>query len=239
MLLVATRWPTLLLVTLLVSCRSREDEMRRTLARDTALAAELARAADTALFSEAADIAVGSEPDAAGFQADSALAVAPPPMRVRRPPPSPAAVASAAPEPRGETTRSRAIREPVVSPASAPPNGSVTAEVPTGVCTSPARADQRRCLLLHLARSDVTLDRNYQALIHDLKADAGVASGDPEPESVQRLRAAQRAWLVYRDTECRRRNRGREGALWAPIRARCLAEFSARRADELAAARSR
>jgi uncharacterized protein YecT (DUF1311 family) len=47
---------------------------------------------------------------------------------------------------------------------------------------------------------------------------------------------AQRSWLVYRDTECRRRNRGKEGPLWAPTRAECLAEFSGQRANELSAA---
>ena len=87
--------------------------------------------------------------------------------------------------------------------------------------------------MAYLARSDVTLDRNYQARIAQLKRDAGTAPGAPEPESVQRLRTAQRAWLVYRDTECRNRNRGNEGGLWAPVRARCLAEFSAQRAAEL------
>jgi uncharacterized protein YecT (DUF1311 family) len=62
----------------------------------------------------------------------------------------------------------------------------------------------------------------------------GVAGGAKDPPSVQRLRVAQRAWLVYRDTECRRRGKGKEGALWARPRARCLGEFSARRANELA-----
>ncbi len=94
--------------------------------------------------------------------------------------------------------------------------------------------DQRRCLLVYLARSDVTLDRNYQARIAELKQAAGTAPGEPEPESVHRLRVAQRAWLVYRDTECRNRNRGLEGPLWAPMRARCLGEFSQKRAEELA-----
>jgi uncharacterized protein YecT (DUF1311 family) len=104
-------------------------------------------------------------------------------------------------------------------------------------CASPAAGDQRRCLMAHLARSDVSLDRTYQALVTDLKRQAGTSSGNAEPVSVQDLRRAQRAWLVYRDTECRRRNRGKEGALWAPVRAQCLAEFSGVREAELARAR--
>ena len=90
--------------------------------------------------------------------------------------------------------------------------------------------------MLHLSRSDVGLDRTYQALISDMKRESGTAPGTREPESVQQLRVAQRAWLVYRDTECRRRNRGTEGPLWAPVRAQCLAEFSGARTEELAQA---
>lgn len=83
----------------------------------------------------------------------------------------------------------------------------------------------------------MSLDRTYQRLIADLKRQAGTPAGGPEPASVQDLRRAQRAWLVYRDTECRRRNRGKEGPLWAPMRAECLAEFSGVREAELARAR--
>jgi uncharacterized protein YecT (DUF1311 family) len=100
-------------------------------------------------------------------------------------------------------------------------------------CASPARDDQQRCLLGYLAKSDALLDRYYQALILRLKAEAGATSSATEPSAVQRLRTAQRAWLVYRDEECRRRTRPREGPLWAPIRAECLAEYSALRAREL------
>jgi uncharacterized protein YecT (DUF1311 family) len=114
--------------------------------------------------------------------------------------------------------------------ATLPPSGS------EGACSSPAAADQRRCLMLHLARSDESLDRTYQALIAAMKREAGTAPGAKEPESVEQLRVAQRAWLVYRDTECRRRNRGKEGPLWAPVRAQCLGEFSGTRQEELAKA---
>ena len=86
-------------------------------------------------------------------------------------------------------------------------------------CASPARDDQQRCLHGYLAKSDVVLDRSYQALITRLKAEAKTKAGAPEPPSVQRLRDAQRAWLVYRDDECRKRTVEREGPLWAPVRA--------------------
>jgi uncharacterized protein YecT (DUF1311 family) len=90
--------------------------------------------------------------------------------------------------------------------------------------------------MLHLARSDVALDHTYRALIAQMKRAAGTSAGAKEPESVHQLREAQRAWLIYRDTECRRRNRGKEGPLWAPVRAQCLGEFSGNRQVELARA---
>lgn len=90
-----------------------------------------------------------------------------------------------------------------------------------------------------LARSDVGLDRTYQSLIGALDRQAGIGPGGPPPATVLQLRQAQRAWLVYRDTECRRRNRGKEGSLWAPVRARCLGEFSHDREQELADALAR
>jgi uncharacterized protein YecT (DUF1311 family) len=113
-------------------------------------------------------------------------------------------------------------------------------------CASPAPDDQRRCLLGYLARSDLELDRNYQALITQLKLDrnyqalitqlkseARTRKDAAEPPAVQRLRTAQRSWLTYRDEECRKRTRADEGPLWAPVRAKCLAEYSSLRAREL------
>ncbi|MFL5620132.1 MAG: lysozyme inhibitor LprI family protein [Gemmatimonadaceae bacterium] len=100
-------------------------------------------------------------------------------------------------------------------------------------CASPARDDQQRCLLGYLAKSDALLDRYFQALILRLQSEAGARSSTTEPAAVQRLRTAQRAWLAYRDDECRKRSKDREGPLWAPVRAQCLAEYSALRAREL------
>ena len=140
------------------------------------------------------------------------------------PMPRRAATASAAAAPAATEILER------VPGASLPPAGS------EGPCASPASADQRRCLMLHLARSDESLDHTYQALISAMKREAGTPAGAKEPESVHQLRVAQRAWLVYRDTECRRRNRGKEGPLWAPVRAQCLGEFSGTRQEELAKA---
>jgi uncharacterized protein YecT (DUF1311 family) len=100
-------------------------------------------------------------------------------------------------------------------------------------CASPAAADQQRCLAGYLARSDAQLDRRYQALITQLKAEAGTHSGASEPPTVQRLRTIQRNWLTYRDDECRKRTAASEGPLWAPVRAKCLAEYSTLRQHEI------
>jgi uncharacterized protein YecT (DUF1311 family) len=184
----------------------------------------------------------------------------PVPMRVDR-----SAAASSPPAPPRPTLRPTAPATihpdpipthtlPAVPPRSAPASAprraergavDILAKVPGAalpapgideLCGSPTRTDQRGCLMLHLARSDAGLDRTYQALIADMKREAGTPLRAKEPDSVHQLRVAQRAWLTYRDTECRRRNRGKEGPLWAPVRAQCLGEFSGARQAELAQA---
>jgi uncharacterized protein YecT (DUF1311 family) len=77
------------------------------------------------------------------------------------------------------------------------------------------------------------MNRIYRALITEMRLKEKVRAGAKDPASVQRLRVAQRAWLVYRDTECRRRGRRTEGRLWARPRVRCLGQFANRRANEL------
>lgn len=56
-------------------------------------------------------------------------------------------------------------------------------------CTSPATADQRDCLLSLLARYDVELNRAYRGLIQRMRSDAGTGAGEPDPASVDQLRA--------------------------------------------------
>ena len=78
------------------------------------------------------------------------------------------------------------------------------------------------------------MNRIYRALITEMRRKAGAQPGARDPESVASLRAAQRQWLVNRDTECRRRGQGKEGRLWARPRVACLGEFATQRANELA-----
>jgi len=146
------------------------------------------------------------------------LKVAPAPA----PPPAPAVAPTPSPPP-----------APAPSPA---PATKATAPRLSGLkaCNSPTQENQNECIRASIASSDARLNRIYRALITEMRRQEGVKGGAKDPPSVQRLRIAQRAWLVYRDTECRRRGRGKEGALWARPRARCLAQFSVQRANELA-----
>lgn len=221
----------LALALILMSCgRDKKGGSKDALGKDTALARDLRRAkADTSAYGDAADVAMRDVPESTAYHPAG-------PVRMRdvataKPrrdtPPPPAAMTTDDPAPRN-------TRQPTVEhtfqpgpPKQSPPSGA-------NPCDSPEKSDQRRCLMSYLARSDAELDRTYQALISEMKHRAGAAAGDREPDAVLRLREAQRAWLIYRDTECRRRNRGTEGPLWAPVRARCLGEFSGQRAGELA-----
>jgi uncharacterized protein YecT (DUF1311 family) len=217
----------------------KEESPGEVLARDSSLASDL-RQADTSAYAEAADVAMAFDPDSA---------TAPPVARPAKAAPGAAPVQL---KPKPATIHPERLARPTISPRPERSSSGTSASSPNAVailsgvpgaslppvdsdepCSSPAPADQRRCLMMRLSQSDVALDRSYQALIAGMKQEAGTRAGDREPESVQQLRAAQRAWLVYRDTECRRRNRGQEGALWAPVRAQCLGEFSTARADEL------
>jgi uncharacterized protein YecT (DUF1311 family) len=120
---------------------------------------------------------------------------------------------------------------------SAPAENPITiTESPSPAAASTARSAKSRYgfAVNDASRpTDAQLDRNYQALISHLKSEAGTRRGAAEPLTVQRLRAAQRSWLVYRDDECRKRTVEQEGPLWAPVRAKCLAEYSALRSREL------
>lgn len=184
------------------------------LKKDTALASDLRDiAGDTSAYAAAADVATASAPDSA---IDHPVG----PVRMR-------------------TVATTNGTRPKSAPAPSSPVARTPANAAPQPCDSPSTADQRRCLMSYLARSDVGLDRTYQSLIAEMKRRAGTNAGDAEPDEVTRLRVAQRAWLVYRDTECRRRNRGKEGPLWAPVRAQCLGEFSGERQDELAGSLSK
>ena len=136
----------------------------------------------------------------------------------------------------GDLVTSDAVGAPSAASASARNASNASAASAEGYvgpsCASPAPDDQQRCLRGYLARSDLGLDRRYQVMIRTLRLEAGTNIGDPDPPIVKRLRTTQRAWLVFRDDACRKRPAASEGPLWAPVRAQCLAEYSAQREQE-------
>ncbi len=153
-------------------------------------------------------------------------------------PPKPTVIATAQPP-------APAVSKPAVVPVATPvgaaaapasPVAAVSPSTRSGApaCGSANPADQQECVRATLPTVDMRLNRIYRALITETRRQERVANGASDPASVERIRVAQRAWLVYRDTECRKRGRGKEGRLWARPRVQCLGEFSQRRANELA-----
>lgn len=215
--------------------RTRDD-----IAADSALAADLALAnrdtllidsigqyrppgagADTSLSAVDTVVPPGPPPDVAAGRATVRPSTAPvnPPVAARpAPPPTPPPSAPAA-----RPSAPRAVAK-----------SSPTRRTSGDPCNTPGLANQQQCVHSRLAETDRRLNGVYRALITEMRRQEGARPGQKDPPSVERLRAAQRSWLVYRDTECKRRGRGNEGPLWARTRVACLGEFSVRRANELA-----
>jgi uncharacterized protein YecT (DUF1311 family) len=105
-----------------------------------------------------------------------------------------------------------------------------TPPAPTDACSSTNAADQRRCLMSAIDRNDAALNGVYQRLIAAMRRQAGVSADDPDPDTVDQLRATQRRWLDDRDQACHGVG---SGALWARERAACFADQSSKRTVEL------
>ena len=74
-------------------------------------------------------------------------------------------------------------------------------------------------------QADQALNRQYSETLAKQADDA----------SRQRLRAAQRAWIVFRDKDCLASNGPREesGSIWPLLQADCLARHTERRTEDL------
>ena len=207
------------------------------IAADSELAADLALAnRDTLLIdsigqSTPAERAVDTGMAAPGPTRPSTGTVAPaapaPSPRPSAPPPAAVPNSPSRPAPSSPSSSSRSTTTPTRSSVG-------TRRTSSNPCDSPSLRDQQACVHETLADADKRLNGIYRSLITEMRHQEGVTAGQKDPPSVERLRVAQRAWLVSRDTECRRRGRGKEGALWARPRVECLREFSTRRANELA-----
>ncbi len=198
-------------------------------AADSALAADLALANRDTLLVDS----IGAYRPSTDFEetpADTGLGTIPVPApapAAATPPPPPAPL----PAPPSAATKA--------APPPAPPAAPAVKLSGTRACTSPTLANQSECLRTLLPAADARMNRIYRALITEMRRLEGVPGGAKDPASVQRLRVAQRAWLVQRDTECRRLGRGKEGPRWARPRVQCLGGFADRRANELADSFSR
>ncbi|MDQ3242666.1 MAG: DUF1311 domain-containing protein [Gemmatimonadota bacterium] len=227
------------------------------IAADSALAADLAIAnRDTLLVDSIGEYRPADAAERAA-EAEAEVAPVPAPRAATRPAPAPVDPWAGVTSGQSSTGRTGIAPEGVARPNTATQSPDNVPEPSTGAgdaadvalpvpvatgprkagaaaCNSPALDDQTECVRASLASADMRLNRIYRALITEMRRQERLRSGQRDPASVQRLRVAQRAWLVYRDTECRRRGRGREGRLWARPRVRCLGQFSVRRANELA-----
>ena len=226
---------------LVIGCDSgAPSKTRDEIAADSALASDLALANRDTLLVDS----IGEYRPADAAERDT---VKPPDLISNSPQPQSKVADSGAAPPPGKKTNP--IEKPVVvpPPATSKPNypaAAVAEPAPTvasgptrrgsAACTSPLKADQEECVRAILPAADKRLNGIYRALVTEIRRQEGVRGNAPDPASVERLRVSQRSWLVYRDNQCRRRGRGKEGALWARPRVRCLGEFSIRRANELA-----
>ena len=114
-----------------------------------------------------------------------------------------------------------------LSPASSPQKSPRDSQkAPRDPCDSPTAANQRSCLNRSIAANDADLNRTYQELI----AQAGKSGGS---ELQDRFQQSQRDWINQRDNDCTGQNPSENGKLWAKARARCLADYSAKRTAEL------
>lgn len=207
------------------------------IAADSALASDLALANRDTLVVDS--IGAYRAPDAAERAAEfgedvssgasTSIGEAPPSGTTATVTPADPPVVAAAPP--SAVPPSRPAGSPTTTPAKPPASKLIKG---TRACNSPVPENQSECVRVTLAATDMRLNRIYRALITEMRRQEKVAPGAKDPTSVARLRVSQRSWLVYRDNECRKRGRRREGALWARTRVKCLGEFSVRRANELA-----
>ncbi|HJQ11205.1 MAG TPA: lysozyme inhibitor LprI family protein [Gemmatimonadaceae bacterium] len=115
---------------------------------------------------------------------------------------------------------------PTTLPVSRSPANSVATRPSGDPCESPSTTDQRYCLNRSIVANDADLNRTYQDLL-----DQARKSGGSDLE--ERFRQAQRDWVNKRDVDCREQAPIESGKLWARPLGRCLADYSARRTEEL------
>ena len=91
------------------------------------------------------------------------------------------------------------------------------------------------CLQEEQEAWDVILNERYEDAMADARAtDERLPEMGIDPDAAETLRAAQRAWIAYRDAECQRLYvANSEGTIRSVVYASCLNEMTARRAIDL------
>jgi uncharacterized protein YecT (DUF1311 family) len=123
-------------------------------------------------------------------------------------------------------TRSSDAPHPTTVPISRSPANSGASRSSGDPCDSPSTIDQRYCLNHSIVVNDAGLNRTYQDLLEQARKSGGSDLED-------RFRQSQRSWVDKRDSDCNAQAPANGNPLWARSRARCLADYSNRRTEEL------
>jgi uncharacterized protein YecT (DUF1311 family) len=115
---------------------------------------------------------------------------------------------------------------PTTVPLTRSPASSSATRSSRDPCDSPNLTDQRYCLNRSIVANDADLNQTYQDLISQARKSGGSDLED-------RFQQSQREWINQRDADCTAQTQSQEGKLWARARAKCLADYSARRTAEL------
>jgi uncharacterized protein YecT (DUF1311 family) len=132
---------------------------------------------------------------------------------------------TSAPRMTAPTTASDASA-PTTVPLTRSPASSSATRASRDPCENPDLTSQRYCLNRSIASNDADLNRTYQDLISQARKSGGSDLED-------RFQQSQREWINQRDSDCTSQTQSQEGRLWAKARAKCLADYSARRTAEL------
>jgi len=91
-------------------------------------------------------------------------------------------------------------------------------------------SDMVQCFSGELDKQNAELNKTYQATLHSLKIKAGASNKTDEDQ----LRASERLWMQFRDTNCKAEYELYEGGSAAPtVRLACEEEMTRKRVEEL------
>lgn len=220
---------SLALIMVVMSCRKEGEAKSKTqvaqVAQDTMLLHDLAEANKNTAAASALDNSlntVRTNPDGSTTLVSSQTGTS-----ARVPSPTNGLTPTPTNSPRlTAPTQANDAGAPTTVPLTRSPASSASTRSTGDPCDSPTSTDQRYCLNRSIASNDADLNRTYQDLIAQARKSGG-------SELEDRFQQSQREWVNQRDSECIARTPSEGGKLWARSRARCLADYSAKRTEEL------